>query len=147
VNVYLAIVLAVPIVVAFASSARSRLALAVTVAVTWAVALYAYEHLVPDREETEPALMFFLVYIHLIVAPIAGTLASLLVPKSRGVVGPILAALVGSVAAVALEYFIPFVLGDDRVARAFDVLGPVVFAATSAVLISSITAKKPTANV
>lgn len=140
-GLYVIVVLAVPVVVAVASSARSRLALAVTIAATWAVTLWAYERLVPDREEVATALTFFMFYIHLVTAPVAGTLAMLLVPRSRGISWPMVAALVGSVGAVALRYVIPLLFGDDRVARALDVIGPVVLASTAAVLVASITAR------
>ncbi len=140
-GLYVIVVLAVPVVVAVASSARSRLALAVTIAATWAVTLWAYERLVPDREEVATALTFFMFYIHLVTAPVAGTLAMLLIPRSRGIGWPMVAALLGSVGAVALRYVIPLLFGDDRVARALDVAGPVVFASTAAVLVASITAR------
>jgi hypothetical protein len=52
------------------------------------------------------------------------------------------AALVGSIGAVALRYLIPLLFGDDRVARALDVIGPVVLASTAAVLVASITARR-----
>lgn len=140
-GLYVIVVLAVPVVVGIASSARSRLALAVTIAATWAVTLWAYERLVPDREEVATALTFFMFYIHLVTAPVAGTLAMLLVPRSRGLGFPMVAALVGSVGAVALRYVIPLLLGDDRLARALDVIGPVMLASTAAVLVASITAR------
>lgn len=137
------VVLAVPFVIAIASSARSRLAIALTAAATWAVTVWAYERIVPDRDEIQTALMFFLVYVHMITAPVAGVLASLLVPRSRGVAWPMVAALVGSVGAVALRYVFPLVFGDDHVARALDVIGPVSLASTAAVLVASITARPP----
>lgn len=144
-SLYVVIVLAVPFVIAIASSARARLALVLTIGATWAVTLYAYERLVPGRDELQAALTFFLVYVHLVTAPVAGTLASLLVPRAKGLAWPMVAALVASVGAVALRYVIPLVLGDERLARALDIIGPVVFASTAAVLVASVTAKKPTA--
>jgi hypothetical protein len=147
VSLYLVVVLAVPFVIAIASSARSRLALALTMAATLAITVYAYQRLVPDRDELQEALMFFLVYIHLVTAPVAGVLASLLVPRSRGVAWPMVAALIGSVGAVALRYvfpfLFPFLFDDDHVRRALDVIGPVAFASTAAVLIASVTARPP----
>lgn len=142
-SLYVLVVLAVPFVIAIASSARSRLALVVTLAATLAVTVYAYERIVPDREEIADALMFFLVYVHMITAPVAGVLASLLVPRSRGVAWPIVAALVASVGAVALRYVFPLVFGDDHLTRALDVIGPVAFASTAAVLVATITARPP----
>jgi uncharacterized membrane protein YeaQ/YmgE (transglycosylase-associated protein family) len=143
VSLYVVVVLAVPFVIAVASSARSRLALAVTIGATLGVTVYAYERLVPDRDELQSALTFFLVYIHLITAPVAGVLASLLVPRSRGVAWPMVAALLGSVGAVALRYVFPFLFGDDHVGRALDVIGPVALASTAAVLVASVTARPP----
>jgi uncharacterized membrane protein YeaQ/YmgE (transglycosylase-associated protein family) len=143
VSLYVVVVLAVPFVIAVASSARSRLALAVTMAATLAVTMYAYERLVPDRSDLPTALMFFLVYVHVITAPVAGVLASMLVPRSRGVGWPMMAALIGSAGAVALHYVFPLLFGDDHLSRAFDVIGPVAFASTAAVLVATITARPP----
>jgi hypothetical protein len=143
VSLYVIVVLAVPFVIGVASSARSRFALALTMAATLAVTVYAYERLVPDRDELQTALTFFLVYIHLITAPVAGVLASLLVTRSRGVAWPMIAALLGSVGAVALRYVFPFLFGDDHLSRALDVIGPVAFASTFAVLVASVTARPP----
>jgi hypothetical protein len=142
VSVYLAVVAAVPVVVAAASNARARMALALTIAATWAVTLYAYERFVPDRDEVADALTFFTIYIHLVTPPVAGTLAMLLVPKSRGVALPMVAALVGSVAAVVLRYALPLLFASERLERALDVMGPVVFASTAAVLVASLTARR-----
>jgi hypothetical protein len=143
VSLYVVVVLAVPFVIAVASGARSRLALVLTLAATWAVTVWAYQKLVPDRDDLQTALTFFLVYVHMITAPVAGVLASLLVPRSRGIAWPMVAALLGSVAGVALRYVIPFVFGDDHLARALDVIGPVSLASTAAVLVASITARPP----
>jgi uncharacterized membrane protein YeaQ/YmgE (transglycosylase-associated protein family) len=143
VSLYVLVVLAVPFVVAIASSARSRIAVVVTLAATLAVTVYAYERIVPDRDEIADALTFFLVYVHMITAPVAGVLASLLVPRSRGVAWPIVAALIGSVGAVALRYVFPLLFGDDHLTRALDVIGPVTFASTFAVLAATITARPP----
>jgi len=143
VSLYVLVVLAVPFVIAIASSARSRLALVVTLAATLAVTVYAYERIVPDRDEIAEALTFFLIYVHMITAPVAGVLASVLVPRSRGVAWPIVAALVGSVGAVALRYVFPVVFGDDHLTRALDVIGPVALASTLAVLVATITARPP----
>jgi uncharacterized membrane protein YeaQ/YmgE (transglycosylase-associated protein family) len=143
VSLYVVVVLAVPFVIAIASTARSRLALALTLAATWAVTVWAYERIVPDRDDPQPALMFFLVYVHMITAPVAGVLASLLVPRSRGIAWPMVAALVGSAGAVALRYVFPLVFGEDHVSRALDVIGPVALASTAAVLVASITARPP----
>ncbi len=119
------------------------MALALTIGATWAVTLYAYERFVPDREEIADALMFFVVYVHLVTAPVAGTLAMLLVPGSRGVALPMVAALVGSVAAVALRYVLPVIFGsDETLQRALDVMGPALLASTTAVLVASLTARR-----
>lgn len=141
-GLYIAVVLALPLVIAAGSNSRGRIALLVTTAATWAVAVVAYQRIVPDRHEAADALMFFLVYLHLITAPIAGTVATMLTPRAKGIALPMVAALVGSIGAIALRYVFPQILDEDWTARAVDVLGPVVLASALAVLVATLTAKR-----
>jgi hypothetical protein len=143
VSLYLIIAAVVPVVVAFGSGARGRLALAVTIAATWAVALLAYERLVPDRDEISDMILFFTVYVHVITAPVAGTIASMVVPRSKSLVLPSLGALLGSAAAVVLQHVLPVLFDDDRVSRALDVMGPVFLGSSMAVVVASINKKPP----
>lgn len=141
-SLYLAVMLAVPAVALVGGGPHVRKALLVTLGATWAVTVYAYERFVPDREEIATALMFFLVYVHLVVAPVAGTLAMLLVPRSRGLAQPMVAALVASIAAVALRYVVPEIADSERLQRGLDVLGPVAFGSTAAVVVAALTARR-----
>jgi hypothetical protein len=142
VSLYLAVVLAVPAVALVGGGPRVRWALLVSLPTTWAVTLYAYERFVPDREELQAALWFFLLWVHVVIAPVAGTLAMLLVPRSRGLALPMVAALVGSVSAVALRYVVPTVMASERIQRALDVAGPVAVATTAAVVVATLTARR-----
>lgn len=141
-GLYIAVVLALPLVIAAGSNSRGRVALLVTTAATWAVAVVAYARIVPDRHEAADALMFFLVYLHLITAPVAGTIATMLVPRAKSIVLPMIAALIGSVGAIALRYVFPQIADDDWTARSIDVLGPVVLSSALAVLVATLTAKR-----
>jgi uncharacterized membrane protein YeaQ/YmgE (transglycosylase-associated protein family) len=138
VNLSLAVLLAVPLIVAFGSGRRLRTALALTLTATWVVTLVAYERVVPDRDLLGDRLVFFWIYIHLVTAPIAGTLASLLMRGGRGAVWSILAALGGSLAAVVIDHVLSLAVPGDRLARVLDIAGPVALASTLAVLAASL---------
>jgi hypothetical protein len=138
VSVYLAIVLAVPLVTAFGLGARARMPLLLTVAATWAAATLAHEQLVDAPHDPVSGLMFLLVYVHLVTAPVAGILARLLVRGVRGAGWLIFAALIGSIAAVVLRLVLGLGAADDHVTSAVQVAGPALFAATFAIVVAAL---------
>jgi uncharacterized membrane protein YeaQ/YmgE (transglycosylase-associated protein family) len=142
VTVYLAIVFAVPLVAVFGLGPRARMPLLLTVAATWAVATLAHEQLVRDPDDPASGLMFLLVYVHLVTAPVAGLLARLLVRGGRGVGLLIFAALVGSIGAVVLRLALTLGAADDHVTRAMQVAGPALLAATFAVVVAALGARR-----
>lgn len=136
---YLALLVVAPLAVLIASARlgrRTRLALFVTVPVTWSAATIGY--LLTDPNELMPGLLYMFFVMPMVIAPFAGVVATLVIDPRKELIPGILAAVLGCVLGLALSVAISPDGADDRFWAAVAVGPAAIFAACAAVVAASL---------
>ncbi len=114
-------------------AAGTRVALLVTIALTWTAATLAYAWFCPDPSDLSAVIRFFLIILPALAIPTAAFVATRIVHRPGETIAAMLLGMLGWIVGIVVLFVAPFG-SADLAARAFLVAPPAILIASGAVL-------------